>query len=220
MPEARDDRILRVLRTRRTPARQWHAVVPVLSWRMAKDTGKIRFTAKLLRPAQPKNAAWLFIVLPKTASAKLPTRSMVSVDGTMDGVPFQATLQPDGESSHWLKVERTLLEAANVEAGASVELEVAPVAEEPEPKVPADMREALAAHPDALATWQDITPVARRDWIHWITSGKKAETRVKRIDVACAKLACGQRRACCFDRSGIYSKGNMGAPVARDQHRA
>lgn len=183
---------------------------------MAKDTGKIRFKAKLLRPAEPKNAAWSFIVLPKVASAKLPTRSMITVDGTMDGVPFQATLEPDGAGSHWLKVERTLREAANADAGATVELEVAPVAEEPEPKVPPDVRKALAAHPDALATWKDITPVARRDWLHWITSGKKAETRVKRIDVACDKLACGSRRACCFDRSGMYSKGGMGAPAAAE----
>ena len=57
-------------------------------------------------------------------------------------------------------------------------------------------------------------PVARRDWIHWITSGKKAETRTKRIAVACDKLASGHRRACCFDRSGMYSKGNMGPPAA------
>ena len=66
----------------------------------------------------------------------------------------------------------------------------------------------------AKATWDDITPVARRDWIAWITSGKKAETRVKRIDVACDKLACGNRRACCFDSSGRFSKGNMGVPEA------
>jgi hypothetical protein len=57
--------------------------------------------------------------------------------------------------------------------------------------------------------------VARRDWIHWITSGKKAETRVKRIAVAIDKLASGQRRACCFDRSGMYSKA-FAAPEPAD----
>ena len=87
---------------------------------------------------------------------------------------------------------------------------------EPEPKVPADLKQALDDNPAAKATWVDITPVARRDWIHWITSGKKAETRVKRIATACDKLACGNRRACCFDRSGMYSKGNMGAPEAAE----
>jgi len=183
---------------------------------MSKDSGKIRFEAKLQRPAEPKNAAWSFLVLPKAASAKLPTRSMVTVDGTLDGALFQATLEPDGAGSHWLKVEKKLRDAAGAEVGATVELEIAPVAEEPEPKVPADLRSALVANPEARATWKDITAVARRDWIHWITSGKKAETRAKRIDVACDKLACGNRRACCFDRSGMYSKGNMGAPKAAD----
>ena len=141
---------------------------------------------------------------------------MVTVEGTLDGQPFQATLEPDGQGSHWLKVDKALREAAGVVAGDSVALEIAPVEKEPEPKVPADLRKALADNAAAKATWADITPVARRDWIHWITSGKKAETRVKRIDVACDKLARGNRRACCFDRSGMYSKGNMGAPEAAE----
>jgi hypothetical protein len=183
---------------------------------MNKAARKIRLKARLLRPAQPKNATWAFLMLPKAASAKLPTRSMVTVEGTLAGAPFQATLEPDGAGSHWLKVEKKLRDAAGAATGATVELEIATVAVEPEPALPADFRKALVGTPDALATWKDITPVARRDWIHWITSGKKAETRAKRIEVARDKLACGQRRACCFDRSGMYSKGNMGAPKAAD----
>jgi hypothetical protein len=183
---------------------------------MDKTRISITFKARLAKPAQPKAAAWTFLVLPAAASAKLPTRSMVTVDGTLQGVAFQATLQPDGEGSHWLKVDKALAEKAGVEAGDTVTLEVAPVAKEPEPKVPADLKAALLANPAAKATWVDITAVARRDWIHWVTSGKKAETRIKRIGVAIDKLASGSRRACCFDRSGMYSKGNMGAPQAAE----
>jgi hypothetical protein len=183
---------------------------------MTKPTAPIKFKAKLSRPVAPKGAAWTFVVLPAAASKQLPTRSMVTVDGTLAGQTFQATLEPDGQGSHWLKVEKELFEAAGVAAGDSVALEITPVEKEPEPKVPADLKQALADNPEAKATWLDITPVARRDWVHWITSGKKAETRVKRIEVACDKLACGNRRACCFDRSGKYSKGNMGAPEAAD----
>lgn len=181
---------------------------------MVNAASSIRFKSKLLCPASPKGATWSFLALPKTASAKLPTRSMVTVEGTLNDHPFQATLEPDGEGSHWLKVTKALREAAGVAAGDTVALAIAPVAKEPEPRVPADLRKALAANAAAKATWDDITPVARRDWIHWITSGKKAETRVKRIAVACDKLASGSRRACCFDRSGMYSKGSMGAPEA------
>ena len=183
---------------------------------MAKSTAPVEFKAKLSRPAEPKGATWSFLVLPDAASRKLPTRSMVTVDGTLEGQPFQATLEPDGNGSHWFKIEKKLRDAAGVAAGDSVALEIAPVEKEPEPKVPADLKQALAGNPAAKATWGEVTTVARRDWIHWITSGKKAETRVKRIGVACDKLASGNRRACCFDRSGMYSKGNMGPPEAAE----
>jgi hypothetical protein len=179
---------------------------------MTPSTTPIRFKAKLLRPESPKGAAWTFLVLPAGASAKLPTRSMTTVDGTLDGASFQATLEPDGQGSHWLKVGKALREAAGAAVGDTVALEIMPVAVEPEPRVPADLRKALADAPAAKAQWSTLTPVARRDWIHWITSGKKAETRGRRIATACDMLASGKRRACCFDRSGMYSK-SLGAPT-------
>ncbi|MGH8076754.1 MAG: YdeI/OmpD-associated family protein [Lysobacter sp.] len=182
---------------------------------MTKTTPNIRFKAKLLRPETPKGAAWAFLVLPANASAKLPTRSMTSVDGTLDGHPFQATLEPDGQGSHWLKVGKALRDAAGVVVGDTVALEITPVAVEPEPRIPDDLRKALTAAPAAKAQWSSLTPVARRDWIHWITSGKKAETRERRINNACDMLASGKRRACCFDRSGMYSK-SMGAPASAE----
>ncbi len=64
--------------------------------------------------------------------------------------------------------------------------------------MPADLRRALAAHPRAQKTWDDITPLARRDWILWLCSAKLAETRVRRIKKACSMLATGKRRVCCF----------------------
>lgn len=82
-------------------------------------------------------------------------------------------------------------------------------------RVPADLRKVLAAAPKAQALWSDITPIARRDWIHWITSAKLPETRARRIDNACWMLAAGKRRVCCFDRSGFYSK-SFGSPKAAD----
>ena len=174
----------------------------------------IRFKAKLFRPADSEKAgSWTFLVLPKNASAKLPSRGMTAVEGTINGFPFRATLEPDGQKSHWLKVDRKLREGAGAEVGDVVTLEIAPAAEEPEPTVPADLRTALAAAPKARALWSDITPIARRDWIHWIASAKRPETRARRVDNACAMLAAGKRRVCCFDRSGFYSK-SMSAPKA------
>ncbi len=109
-----------------------------------------------------------------------------------------------------------LIEGAGVAIGDSVRLEITPVAEEPEPSVPSDLRKALAAAPQARKIWANITPLARRDWIHWITSGKRVKTRTLRIDKACDMLSKGKRRPCCFDRSGLYSK-SLSCPVANDK---
>jgi Bacteriocin-protection, YdeI or OmpD-Associated/Domain of unknown function (DUF1905) len=182
---------------------------------MTKTAAKIRFKAKLLRPANAKRASWTFLILPNSASAKLPTRGMTTVDGTINGYPFQVTLEPDGQRSHWLKVSRKVREGAGAEVGDVVTLEVMPVVEEPEPRIPTDLRKALAAAPKARALWSDITPIARRDWIHWITSARQSETRARRIANACQMLAAGKRRVCCFDRSGVYS-GSFGAPEAEE----
>ena len=185
---------------------------------------KIRFKAKLLRPAmesdrrraeqRAKTDSWTFLILPKNASAKLPSRGMTAIEGAINGVSFQAMLEPDGQKSHWLKVDRKLSESARADAGDVVTLEIAPAAEEPEPEVPAELRKGLAsAAAKARELWSDITPVARRDWIHWINFAKQEETRVRRIKNACSMLASGKRRPCCFDRSGFYDK-SLSAPKA------
>lgn len=175
----------------------------------------IRCQAKLSRPAQPKNATWTFLVLPKGASGKLPTRAMTTVEGALGGAPFKATLEPDGRGSHWLKVPKALREAAGAEPGDSVALVIAPAETELEPSVPADLRKALAAHPAAKATWAATTTVARRDWIAWMTSGKRADTRGKRLASMIDMLEHGKKRVCCFDRSGMYGK-NFSAPEAAE----
>ena len=64
--------------------------------------------------------------------------------------------------------------------------------------LPADLRDALLSVPAALAVWEDITPLARNEWICWVTSGKKAETRNIRIEKALSKLKGGMRRPCCW----------------------
>jgi Domain of unknown function (DUF1905)/Bacteriocin-protection, YdeI or OmpD-Associated len=180
---------------------------------MTKSDSKIHFKAKLCRPAEStETRAWSFLVLPKNASAKLPTRGMTAVEGTLNGFPFRATLEPDGQKSHWLKVDRKLSKAAAAEVGDVVTLDIAPAAEEPENAIPSDLRKALAAAaPNARVLWSDITPIARRDWIRWITSARQPETRARRIKNACSMLTSGKRRVCCFDRSGFYSK-SLSAP--------
>ena len=65
-------------------------------------------------------------------------------------------------------------------------------------KIPADVRKVFASAPRALATWEDITPLARNEWICWIESAKQSETRKRRIRIAIENLSAGKRRPCCW----------------------
>jgi len=181
---------------------------------MTEAATNSQFKAKLLRPAKPgSDTSWAFVILPKEASEKLPRRGRTTVDGTINGCRFQATLEPDGQLSHWLRVNKELRDAAGADIGDVVTIEIMPVEEEPEPGIPSDLLAALTANPEARAAWDSTTTIARLDWIHWITSAKQAKTRAQRISNACDMLASGKRRVCCFDPSGYYSKA-FGAPQA------
>lgn len=183
---------------------------------MAEVSSHARFEAKIVRPAKPGgDTSWAFVVLPKDASAILPRRGRTTIDGAINGHAFQATLEPDGQLSHWLKVNDDLRRSAGVEVGDVVTLEIMPVDQEPNPEVPEDLQNALDATPEAQAAWLDTTAIARLDWVHWIESAKQARTRAKRIDNACDMLGSGKRRVCCFDQSGYYSK-SFSAPAAAE----
>ncbi|HLD33420.1 MAG TPA: YdeI/OmpD-associated family protein [Candidatus Nanoarchaeia archaeon] len=145
--------------------------------------------------------SWKILRLPKDASAKLPSRGMVMIEGTINEIKIKTTLEPDGDGSHWFKVDETLLKSIKANAGHRVTLTITPTKEWTEPPVPSDLKTALTATPQAYKIWNDITPMARWDWIRWIRATKNAETRKKRITIACSKLKSGMRRPCCFDRS-------------------
>lgn len=181
---------------------------------MAK-TNASTFKTKLLRPAKAgMDDSWAFLLIPKAASDTLPRRGRTSVEGTINGHPFQATLDPDGQLSHWLKVSKELREAARANIGAMVTVHISPADSEPEPQLPDDLHKAISASPAAKAVWEDTTTIARLDWIHWIESAKQAKTRKGRVDNACDMLASGKKRVCCFDQSGYYSK-SLSAPQAQ-----
>jgi bacteriocin resistance YdeI/OmpD-like protein/uncharacterized protein DUF1905 len=120
------------------------------------------------------------------------------IEGTINGFPFRASLEPNGKETHCLRVNKPMLDAADADAGDTVTVEITRAGDEPETRVPMDLRKALAAAPRAHALWEEITPIARRDWILWISSARQPETRRRRIETACATLASGKRRVCCF----------------------
>ena len=65
-------------------------------------------------------------------------------------------------------------------------------------EVPTDLRKALLSDESVLERWNDLTPLARNEWICWVVSNKKAETRENHIERAVTELLQGKRRPCCW----------------------
>lgn len=163
----------------------------------------IKFRTKLF-----KIRGWTILHLPEEASAKLSSRGMAMVSGTLNGAPFKAVLEPDGKygpglkPSHWFSPDKKLLVSARSKSGDVVGVDIEPTKDWIEPEIPEDMQKALSSSPQAQALWDDITPLAHWDWVRWVRAVKTAQTRQKHLEVMLDKLNKGmRRRPCCFNRN-------------------
>ncbi len=143
---------------------------------------------------------WTILRLPENANEKLPSRGQVAVQGTINGHQFQTVLEPDGSSGHWIRIDEELQQTAAIRAGDTATLEIESLKDWPEPKVPDDFATALAAAPQGIQdVWNDITPMARWEWVRWVNATKNPDTRKRRVEVSISKMAGGKRRPCCFN---------------------
>ena len=164
---------------------------------MSQRTGvtTIRFDAALRTVDEE-----MIFRLPEKASRKLPSRGQVAVRGRINGHGFQTVLEPDGDSGHWMKVDDALQGRAGLRIGETARIELEPRKDWPEPIVPSDLSTALAAAPPKIQDlWNDITPMARWEWVRWVNATANPETRRRRVDVSISKMNSGKRRPCCFN---------------------
>ena len=111
----------------------------------------------------------------------------------------RTVLEPDGLKGHWLKVDQDLQRAADIAAGDSVRVasndpRLARTGRASRP------RAALTASPQEIRdSWNDITPMARWEWVRWVNATANPATRQRRVEVSISKMDSGKRRPCCFD---------------------
>ena len=143
----------------------------------------IRFSARLLRPkAAEKIESWTLLTLPRNANAELPSRGMRMVEGTINGFPFRAALEPNGEDSYSLRVNQALQGAAGAHFGDTVTVEITRVGEELETTMPMELRKALSAAPG-------------RRHCGWISRPWRARTGFSgSAQPSCRKRACAGSR--------------------------
>lgn len=138
------------------------------------------------------------LALPSRMGKHFPVAEPVMVEGAINGFPFRTTTEPEQKDGLRIGISAAIGKAAGAGIGDGVRVEITRIGEEPEIRLPTELDKALKASPAARATWTDTTPLARRDWILWITTARKPETRLIRIEKACDMLAGGKRRVCCF----------------------
>jgi hypothetical protein len=161
------------------------------------ETATIRFKARV----EALDAA-LILRLPEDASQRLPSRGQVAVQASIRGSEFPTVLEPDGSKGHWLRIDQELRRTAEVSAGDTVSVAVEIRPDWPEPTVPPDLEAALKVAPQKIRTmWDDITPMARWEWVRWVNATASPVTRQRRVEVSISKMNSGKRRPCCFDLS-------------------
>ena len=74
-------------------------------------------------------------------------------------------------------------------------------------RLPPDLKAAITSEPAARAAWDDITTLARNEWICWVEDAKQAETRTRRIERARSQLIDGKRRPCCWPGCSHRERG-------------
>ena len=158
----------------------------------------LRFEAQLFQhPKTAKTDFQTLLNVPEWVSKQFSSCGMTKIEGTINGHPFRAALEPNTSGSHWLRVNKAMLKGAGAHAGDRVRLAI--LGPEPEPTVPADLWVALTASQEAKTLWDDLTTMGRRDWVRWIESAKRPETRTRRVIRTVEQLSSGKRRACCVN---------------------
>ncbi len=64
--------------------------------------------------------------------------------------------------------------------------------------IPSDFKNKLVSNTKAYEAWESLTPLSRNEWICWVISVKKEETRKEHIERAVSDLTKGKRRPCCW----------------------
>src|SRR5207248_9288559 len=124
----------------------------------------------------------------------------VAILRTINSGKIQAVLDTDGKSGHWMRVDDKLQHAAGISAGDTAAPDIEVTKDWPEPSVPQDLATALAAAPQKIQNlWNEITPMARWEWVRWVNATKNPDTRTRRVDASISQLKSGKRRPSCFD---------------------
>ncbi len=150
---------------------------------------KLEFVAELVQG----DRGGVGIYIPFNVQEVFGTRAQVKVRGTIDELPFRSSIAPMGGGKHAMVVKKEIRDAIGKTVGDRVKMVMAKDNEKRIVTVPEDFRIALEQNPIAKTVFDKFAFTHRREYVEWIESAKKPETRFNRIQKAVAKIAAGTK---------------------------
>lgn len=144
-----------------------------------------RFEAEI----QEGRGGGAYVVVPFSVPDVFGTRKLLWVKGTIDGQPFKSSIAPMGGGSHLLGLHKATRAAVGKSIGDTVKLVIEPDTDERTVSVPDDFRKALAANKEVLQTFDEFAYSHRKEYVEWIESAKRSETRERRIRDAVSRIS-------------------------------
>ena len=149
------------------------------------------FTAMLDHPDVV--GAWTYITVPFSVERLFGTRARVAVAVTLNGVHFRGSLLPQSDGTHIVVVNKTVQEAAKAGPGDTVDVALEADTAPRTVSIPYDLAAALAGAEEARGRFETMSYSHKKEYVDWIESAKRVETRAGRIQKALSMISVGQR---------------------------
>ncbi len=154
-----------------------------------KNPGLISFNAKIEKPDNGQDSAWINI--PFSVEEVYGTKGRVKVKATFDGIPYRGSIANMGTGCHIVGVLKSIRKEINKSHGDIVAVTLELDKEERIVEIPTDLQKALAMSKVASELFDTLSFTNKKEYVEWITSAKKEETRTKRLAATIEKLEAG-----------------------------
>ena len=149
------------------------------------------FRAVLERPDAA--GAWTFVRVPFDVQEVFGSRARVAVKGSVNGVAIRSSLMPQGDGRHILVVNKSIREQAGAEAGDAITVTLTRDIASRTVETPSDLKRALAEAGVAPSTFEGMSYSHQKEYVDWIESAKRPETRARRTAKAVAMIRENRR---------------------------
>jgi hypothetical protein len=149
------------------------------------------FTAKLVKPDAV--GAWTYFTVPFQTDEVFGSRAQIPVKGTINGIPYRGSLLPHGDGRHYMVVNKTLQKNCGASSGEHVDVTMLMDDEIRTVTLPEDFEDALTKNTAINQIFKKFAYSHQKEYVNWITSAKKTETRLSRIDKAMQMISENKR---------------------------